>query len=80
MVAGLKLHKKLSKKTKTILASKISFTKLVDSVGMSEFAFLFILFFYSLTVFSANTHELIPPCDARRREKVGALYSTVSGF
>ena len=23
-------------------------------------------------------HELIPPCDARRREKVGALYSAVS--
>ena len=24
--------------------------------------------------------ELIPPCVARRREKVGALYSTVSGL
>ena len=26
------------------------------------------------------TYELIPPCDARRREKVGALYSAVSGL
>ena len=27
-----------------------------------------------------QTHELIPPCDARRREKVGALYSAISGL
>ena len=27
---------------------------------------------------TALFHELIPPCDTRRREKVGALYSTVS--
>ena len=25
-------------------------------------------------------HELIPPCDTRRREKVGALYGAVSGL
>ena len=25
-------------------------------------------------------HELIPSCDIRRREKVGALYSAVSGL
>ena len=25
-------------------------------------------------------YELNPPCDTRRREKVGALYSTVSGL
>ena len=29
---------------------------------------------------SENVHELISPCDARRREKVGALYSAVSGL
>ena len=29
---------------------------------------------------STHIHEPIPPCDARRREKVGALYSAVSGL
>ena len=28
----------------------------------------------------SQARELIPPCDIRRREKVGALYSAVSGL
>ena len=34
---------------------------------------------YSMHI-KLGRHELIPPCDARRREKVGALYSTVYGL
>ena len=33
---------------------------------------------YNLT--TIILYELIPPSDARRREKVGALYSVVSGL
>ena len=39
-----------------------------------------ILFFHSRTDIFTDTHKLVPPCDARRREKVGALHGTVSGL
>ena len=35
-------------------------------------------FYYTQT--HIHIHEIIPPCDTRRREKVRALYSTVSGL
>ena len=38
------------------------------------------LHLFSLCHMVENVHELIPPCVARRRKKVGALYSAVSSL
>ena len=38
---------------------------------------IFLLFLSFLSSYSVVLYELIPPCDARRREKAGVLYNTV---